>query len=125
MNEKVLLIDDDFLVLKSLASALKKEGYLVDAISDSAEVVQKVRGKEYDLIISDIRMPGMDGLELLSEVRKTQVSLKRKKIPEILITGYASDDLEKRAKQQNISAYLYKPFNLNDFLSCVRSKLKQ
>lgn len=122
--KSILLIDDDTLVLKSLVSALKKEGYSVDAVSDPKDSIGMVEKGSYDMIISDIRMPGINGLETLLEIRKVLGRLKKKKVPEILITGYADPELEKSAQREGVSAYLFKPFDLKSFLDCIRKHLR-
>ena len=119
MKPKILLIDDDALVLISVSNLLKKHGYDVVEASDGPSAVEVVKDQEFDLVICDIRMPSLDGLETVKQIRKTLDQLGRKRITEIFLTGYTEKNIEKEAEQMGVAKYIYKPFDMAEFLSIV------
>ncbi len=119
MKAKILLIDDDTLVLTSVSSLLKKHGYDVIEASDGPSAVEVVKDQEFDLIICDIRMPSLDGLETVKQIRKALEQLGRKRVTEMFLTGYTERNIEKEAVQMGVAKYIYKPFDMAEFLSIV------
>ncbi|HDZ76900.1 MAG TPA: response regulator [Candidatus Omnitrophica bacterium] len=117
----ILVIDDEQLVTESIRRLLKKQGYNVTIAESGIDAIEKVKIKEsgFDLIIADIRMPEMDGIEIIKKLRE----IVRKPTPEILITGYASDESLKQAEELNVADYIYKPFDITEFLNLVRKNL--
>jgi len=123
-KKKILVIDDEELVIKSLEKLLAKEGYEVVSVRNGSDAMKKIDEANFDLIITDIRMPRLNGIELLSQIREV---VKRKgcsPISEICITGYADDEINRKAEALGVADYLYKPFDLRDFLACVKKNLK-
>jgi DNA-binding NtrC family response regulator len=102
---QILIVDDQVNTCKSLQAILKKSGYPSDYTLNGEEALKKVQEKHYDIVISDIRMPGMDGMQLLEELKKTQPSL-----VVIMITGYATIKSAVEAIQKGAYDYLPKPF---------------
>ena len=121
---KILLIDDEDLVVKSLEKLLRKEGYEVISVRNGLEAIDKVKETDFDLIITDIRMPQLNGIETLVRIRDVSKQMGRTQIPELCITGYADEEINKKAEQIGVADYLYKPFDLRDFLSCVKKHIK-
>lgn len=122
MSKKILLIDDDELVIRSLEKLLARKGYSVDAISDPKAAVQRAAEVSYDLIITDIRMPGMNGIKAIEEIQKDEEKTGRK-VNCMVITGYAEEDAPGRAIQLGVTDYLLKPIDLNQFLDAVERNL--
>ena len=120
---KILLIDDEELVLKSIAKLLHKEGYEVVSCHGGEEAIQKVRGDSFELIVCDVRMPKLSGIETLKQIREVLRS-RRQSAPEILITGYADEMTAKEIEALQVADYLYKPFDLRDFLACIKRHIK-
>jgi CheY-like chemotaxis protein len=118
--KSILLIDDDELVLKTLARALERAGYAVLAFQDPREAVRQAALEEFDLVITDIRMPHIDGFQALRYVRELRSSKNQPAVPEIIITGYAEETL-KSAGEGREPAVIFKPIDLNQFLSVVKS----
>lgn len=117
--KSILLIDDDELVLKTLSRALEKEGYAVFAFQDPREAVRQAAVEEFDMVITDIRMPHIDGYQALRYVREIRKSRSQPEVPEIVITGYAEERL-KAQDGMNFPTVIFKPFDLNEFLSIVK-----
>jgi DNA-binding NtrC family response regulator len=101
----ILIVDDQINTCKSLQAILKKSGHISDYTLRPEEALKMIRDGHYDLVISDIRMPGMDGMQLLEELKKLQPSL-----VVIMITGYATIKSAVEAIQKGAYDYLPKPF---------------
>jgi len=123
MAKKILVIDDDPLVCKSLYFLLNREGYLVDIMKNSKEVLEKIKNQDFDLIICDIRMPEIDGIELIRQIKKYRKDSERVNIPVIFITGYASKEAPVKARDLGAESYLLKPFDIDMLLDTVKKIL--
>lgn len=120
MNRKsILVIDDEELITKSLVLALEKNGYDVLVAKRCDEAIAMAEEVDFDLVISDIRMPGVDGIETVQRVLNVMERRQTKKSPTIFITGYADPKAEIEAKKLKPKAYILKPFDLTEFLSEV------
>jgi DNA-binding NtrC family response regulator len=102
---QILIVDDQVNTCKSLQAILKKSGYPSDYTLNGEEALEKIQEKHYDIVISDIRMPGMDGMQLLEKLKEVQPSL-----VVIMITGYATIKSAVEAIQKGAYDYLPKPF---------------
>ena len=103
---QVLVVDDDPVVGKSFNRVLSQKGYVVVTAENAAEALEKMRSQEYDLVYSDIKMPGMSGIELAEEIRA-----RKPWTPVVIVTGYGSTDNQARAKAAGVSAFLNKPLS--------------
>ena len=103
---KVLVVDDDPVVGKSFNRVLSDKGYAVITAHNAHEALEQIRRDEYDLVVTDIRMPGMDGLELAETVRA-----RRPWTPVMIVTGYGTQANEARAKAAGVTAFLRKPLS--------------
>jgi len=104
---KVLVVDDDPVVGKSFNRVLTDEkGYIVVTAQNAHEALKKIHEDSYDLVFTDIKMPGMDGVELAERVKSRQPW-----IPVVIVTGYGSMDNEQRAKAAGVSGFLRKPLS--------------
>jgi len=119
--KKILVLDDDKLVLASVDKILKKEGYLTELAQSAQEALEKAQAQEFDLVISDIRMPGKNGVEAVREIRRLFDEKMKKDIPIIFITGYA--EIGDELKAENIGEIILKPFDLQRLLITVREYL--
>ncbi len=120
MSEKILVVDDDPLMLQTLRLRLGDEGYLVQTAPDGFAALQSCDGDDFDLIICDVKMPGIDGLETLRRIRKTRPLVKS-----ILITGFAETEAPIQAIRLGVSDYLFKPFEDEQFIHRVRQVLRE
>lgn len=123
MAKNILIVDDEELVTKSLGKLLKKEGYKVVLVEDCKEALAKVKEMDFDLIVSDIKIPEINGVEIIREIRRFLKENGKKLIPEILITGYSGEDCLKQAEELKVADLIYKPFDVRDFLKIVRKNL--
>ena len=104
---KVLVVDDDAVVGKSFNRVLTRDkGYVVITAQNGAEALEKMRTQQYDLVFTDIKMPGMDGVELAEQVKARQPWT-----PVVIITGYGTESNEARAKAAGVSDFMRKPLS--------------
>ncbi|MBN3039684.1 MAG: response regulator [Candidatus Omnitrophica bacterium] len=124
MAKKILIIEDEKLITKTLQKLLKKEGYEVEIANNGADAIERAKEKDFDLIVSDIRMPLMDGIETIKVIRENRQEAGKPLIPEIIITGYADEEKYKSAVDLKVAAYIYKPFDTEEFLEAIRNNIK-
>ena len=124
MAKKILIIDDDYLVLKTIDKYLKSYGYNIETAQSGMQALEKVKKDIFDLIISDVRMPGMDGVETLKRIKELTTSRTKKRIPVIVITGYVGkDDIYENAEELGVVKCIYKPFDSEEFIETVKKNL--
>ena len=111
MAKNILVIDDEELITKSLLRLLGSEGYNVAVAKNGSEALDRVKEADFDLIVSDVRMPELDGIETIRQIRAYLKTIDKKPIPEILITGYADKEKYETAMNLKVADYLYKPFD--------------
>lgn len=121
-KEKILVVDDERILLNTLDRLLSKEGYRVTTTDDSYDALAKVKKEFFALIVLDIRMPGMDGISLLKEIRKIQRGGGKSIV--IIITGYASEDVPIQAIKLGADDYILKPFELDVFLHSINRNMR-
>jgi len=103
---KVLVVDDDPVVGKSFDRVLSGKGYAVITASSGQEALNKLEAEDYDVVYTDIKMPGMSGLEMAE-----QVKARRPWLPVVIVTGYGSPANEARAEAAGVSGFLRKPLS--------------
>ena len=123
MIKNILIIDDEELVTKSLLKLLRKEGYAAVIARSGQEAIEKVKETNFNLIICDVRMPEMDGIETIKQIRAYLEKSNKKLIPEVLITGYADADKYEKGMDLEVADYLYKPFDNADFLQIIKKNI--
>ena len=115
---RILVVDDEASIRDLLAKTLALAEYDVDTASDAATALSRVRTSEYDLLIADLRMPGMDGLTLVRQVKGIRAEL-----PVIIITGYSSETSAIEAVNLGVTGYLTKPFRVPQVLAAAAKAL--
>lgn len=120
MAKKILVIDDEELITKSLLKLLNAQGYNATVVKSGKDALETVKKEVFDLIISDVRMPGLDGVETIRQIRSYLEKSNQKPIPEILITGYADREKYETAMDLKVADYIYKPFDRDIFLGIVQ-----
>ena len=106
---KILLVDDDEWIRDSLSVFFEAEGCNLLTFETAEEGMEAVKKQAYDIVISDYKLPGMDGLEFLRRVKK-----KQPQTFEILITAYANCEIAKEAKEIGVKDIIPKPFTSED-----------
>lgn len=123
MAKKILVIDDDALVLKTLTNLLSRSGYEVETSKSTEEAYSKVKNTSFDLVISDIRMPGEDGISFIRRIKSEILTKEGVEIPFLFITGYASEDAPIEALKMGAKDYILKPFDLDELMKSVKKHL--
>ena len=104
--KKVLVVDDDPVVGRSFDRVLAGKGYAVISAGNGEEALDKLAREDYDVVFTDIKMPGMSGIEVAARIKAT-----RPWLPVVIVTGYGSDENESRAKKAGVNAFLRKPLS--------------
>lgn len=123
MAKNILVVDDDRLVLKSLERLLENEGYIISCAQNSQEALDLINQTEFDLIISDIRMPDANGIELAHNAREVLKEKNQGITPIIFITGYSDENSYNEAQKIDASDFIYKPFDKDKFLQSIKAAL--
>ncbi|GBE32228.1 transcriptional regulatory protein ZraR [bacterium BMS3Bbin05] len=120
MSLKILVAEDEEITLKHLLYALEKEGYTASGVHDGLEAWDMIKEGHFDVVITDIKMPGMDGITLLEKIEdrwpETEV---------IIITGFGSIDSAVEAMKRGAYDYITKPFNLDEILIKIKKILEK
>ncbi len=117
---KILVVDDEESMCKFMEIMLKKEGYQVITSQDAQSALKQVKNESYDLVIADLMMPEMSGLELLSRVKSVSPDLNF-----IVMTAFASVDSAIEALKKGAFDYITKPFRVDEIKIAVRKSLEQ
>lgn len=112
---KILVVDDDSALLMTLVANLEEEGFSVEGAADGEEALQLVTANTYDLVLSDIRMPGMNGVELFHRIKALN-----RNIPVVLMTAFAMENHVQDAILGGVFAVLSKPFDLDSVFGTLR-----
>lgn len=115
---KVLVVDDDPVVGRSFDRVLTGKGYVVITAENAQQALEQLRREDVDLVFTDIRMPGMDGVALAE-----QVKARRPWTPVVIVTGYGSTDNERRARAAGVSDFLHKPLTPEMIEGCASKAL--
>ena len=116
---KVLVIDDEKVVLDSVTKILTDEGYDVDTNLSGREGLTQALKEQYDIVLTDIRMPDIGGMRVLRDIKRTKPSL-----PVIMITGYASVKSSVQAMKLGAADYVEKPFTPDQLIKAVDTALE-
>ena len=118
--KRVLVVDDEEKVVFFLRESLEELGknFTIGTAKSAEEALEKIDDQPYDLVISDLRMPGTDGLDLLRKIREKNPDTRL-----ILMTAYGSDDVEADARSLDVFDYITKPFHVSDLVQVARDAL--
>jgi len=114
----ILIIDDEKAIRKTLSEILSYEGYKIDEAGDGEEGLKKVKEKEYDVILCDIKMPKIDGIEFLEKAKEANPD-----IPIIMISGHGTIETAVEAVKKGAYDYISKPPDLNRLLITIRNAM--
>jgi excisionase family DNA binding protein len=119
-GRRVLIVDDEESIRELLSKTLAIERYEVDTAVDAAGALDRMRNAAYDLLIADLKMPGMDGLTLIRKAKTLNADLRI-----IIITGYSSESSAIEAVNLGVNGYLTKPFPIPDVLAAAAKALSE
>ena len=119
MKGNILVADDEAVIVKALTKYLAQEGYGVESASDGAEAIEKIKESTFDILITDLKMPNMDGIELIREARLINPNLVC-----IVMTGFGSIGNAVEAMKAGAFHYITKPFELEDVGMILRKALE-
>ena len=122
-QKRILVVDDDEAVLGTVARILELEGYIVETARTGREAIEKSRLDAYHLAIIDIRLPDMDGTDLLTTMRDKTPTTPR--MIKIMLTGYASAGDRTPMIRENADGYLVKPIEVDALLKTIRDHLQK
>lgn len=120
LKPKILVVDDEPSVLLTVGAILEQEGYDVDTVSGGAQAVSDIRSRHYDLVLTDLKMPGVDGMAVLEAVGKHSPGTVT-----VMMTGYGSLDSALEALQRGAYEYLLKPAEVADLKLAVKRSLER
>jgi len=110
----ILILDDEPIVSKRLKPSLEKKGYEVEAFTASAEAMARVQERRFDIVVTDLKMEGVDGMQFLTEVKE-----KYPKTEVIVITGFATMATAKESFNKGVFDFLAKPFKLGEIAEVI------
>ena len=119
INRTILVVDDDKSILRTFTRILQKNGYKIDTAETGKEAIEKADKNHYDLALVDIRLPDMDGTDLLAKIKK-----QLKNTIKIMITGFPSLESGVKALDEGADAYLVKPVKPEELLMLIKEKLQ-
>lgn len=119
MDTKILIVDDEKLFVKGLKYSLEQDDYIIETAFDGKEAIEKVKKKRYDLIILDLMLPGIDGLEVCQKIRQTS------QVPIIMLTARGEDINKILGLEYGADDYLTKPFNILELKARIKAILRR
>ncbi|MFN3652927.1 MAG: response regulator [Armatimonadota bacterium] len=122
MSRHVLTVDDDPLIRRLVQLNLTRAGYRVTTASDGVEALEQLKNEVPDLVVLDITMPRMDGIELL---RRLKADARTEKVPVVMLTAKAQDQDVFEAERSGASCYLNKPFHPTELLDTIQRTLSE
>jgi DNA-binding response OmpR family regulator len=117
-KNRVLLIDDDKAILRSIGLVLEKNGFIVEKAETGKEALDKLKTQPYDVLLVDLKLPDMEGTELLSKIVLPDAV-------KIMFTGFPSLVSGMQAMDSGVDAYLHKPVKPEELVMVIKSKLAQ
>jgi DNA-binding NtrC family response regulator len=119
-NARILVVDDDENIREVLIAILMDEGYLVDSVGTARGALEKTKKQFYNLALIDVRLPDMEGIELLTKFKPRTPTMRK-----IIITGYPTLQNAVQAVNGGADAYIMKPFDVEKVLNVIAEQLKK
>jgi DNA-binding NtrC family response regulator len=117
-SPRILVIDDEESIRRTISMTLKHEGYLVDTAENGKQAIEMTEANFYNLALIDIRLPDMEGTELLTALKRTTPRMVK-----IILTGFPALENAVRAINKGVDAYLIKPVNTSELLRVIKEHL--
>ena len=110
----ILILDDEPIVSKRLKPSLEKKGYDVEAFTRSSDALVRIRERQFDIVVTDLKMEGVDGMQFLTEVKERYPTTEV-----IVITGFATMATAKESFNKGVFDFLAKPFKLGEIAEVI------
>lgn len=117
---RIIIVDDDEGIRETLSAILQEEGYQVDTAETGKQAIEKTNARLYNLALIDIRLPDIEGIDLLREIKDTVP-----KIRKIIVTGYPTLQNAMEAVNRGADAYVLKPFDVAKVLRIIEEQLEK
>jgi DNA-binding NtrC family response regulator len=117
-SQKIMVIDDENIVCSMTKAVLEQEGYRVETFSSAQPALNRLKEEKFDLIITDLKMKGIDGMEILKTIKTESPGTKV-----IMITAFASLDAAIEALRGKVDDFFPKPIKFSDLKACIRRLL--
>lgn len=111
---RLLVVDDEAIVGKRLKQVFSKMGFEIETYTEAVSALEAAAARPFDVVVTDLKMEGMDGMEVLRKVKAMNPATRV-----IIITGYASPDTAELAQQQGVFEFLAKPFRLDELKQVI------
>ena len=119
-QRSILVVDDELLIRDLLYDFFRDQGWDISIAENGEKALEILRSKDVDLLLTDLKMPNMDGLALATEVKRSHPD-----IPVVIMTGFPSVDSAVTALRQKVADYIIKPFNINQLYKTVKEKIDE
>ena len=116
-KKRILVVDDDVNILRVFKSILEKEGYAVETAATGKDALEKIRNEKFNVCLVDVRLPDMDGTDLLLNMADTPETVK------IIVTGFSTEEVGKKAADYGADDFLVKPVRPEELIATVRERL--
>jgi DNA-binding response OmpR family regulator len=116
-KKRILVVDDDVSILRVFKHILEKEGYIVEIAETGKDALEKIENKKFDVCLVDVRLPDMDGTDLLLNIPCDSRTIK------IIITGFSTDEVGKKAADYGADDFLVKPVKPEELIATVKERL--
>ncbi|MBH24921.1 MAG: two-component system response regulator [Myxococcales bacterium] len=116
---RILVVDDEVDICEYMKLLLSKSGYKVTTLTDPTEVIPELRREQYHIVVLDLMMPKMNGIEVLDQIRKIDSD-----IAVVIFTGHATVETAVQSLKQNVSDYIRKPFDAEEFNETIERILR-
>lgn len=117
---RILIVDDDENIRKVLVAILEDQGYVIESVGTAGEAIDKSKRKFYNVALIDIKLPDMEGIELLTKIKDTTPRMRK-----IIITGYPTLQNAVAAVNKGADAYIVKPFDIENVLQTINQQLSK
>ncbi len=116
-KKRILVVDDDVNILRVFRKILEKEGFTVETAETGKDAIKKIKKAKFNLCIVDVKLPDMDGTELLLKIPNDPKKIK------IIVTGFSTNEIGKKAADYGADDFLVKPVKSEELIATVREKL--
>jgi DNA-binding NtrC family response regulator len=113
-RKRVMIVDDEPIVGERLRASLELAGFIVDAFVSSEDALRQLKQEDYDILVTDLKMSGPDGMEVLRTARQI-----RPRIKSVVITGFATTDTAEQARLSGALEFIAKPFKISELKSLL------